>query len=495
MFIAAHEWSQPLPEASFSAASPALKTSPDQANGGLAAFYHRLAGNRPGKVLRLEAAEFLHAQIDELSGTCDLPESPHDLKAWMCDSAQLVTARYGAYLDGRKAGAPRRFFSNRAHALYFLRAVAPTKLVDGAWLHGLVAHWRNPRFADLVRTYLEELGEGVADKNHVLIYRQLLTRYGLNPAEELEGRMYVQGLVQLALGCNAEQFLPELIGFNLGYEQLPLHLLITAYELNELDIDPYYFTLHVTVDNADTGHAHRAVQAVLDNLPRFGDPAEFWRRVRVGYQLGNAGVATGEVIEDFDIEQEVLNIFARKSLAGQGAHSNYCRIAGRNVNDWLARPDSLPAFLAALQNTGWIKRGLPAGESRFWSLLQGPRAEMFGVFSPYELQVIHDWIRAEASVDGQPYDEPAIAGTSALRPRFRAAARLAAARGENGLVGNQEGELLDSDLQAFDRQLARLEGADQAAWLTQAIAPSQHWTPVGLRATRLFCQRMREPGV
>jgi hypothetical protein len=58
------------------------------------------------------------------------------------------------------------------------------------------------------------------------------------------------------------------IGYNLGYEQLPLHLLITSYELNELGIDPYYFTLHVTVDNAGSGHAHKAVQALRDLMAR-----------------------------------------------------------------------------------------------------------------------------------------------------------------------------------------------------------------------------------
>ena len=77
-------------------------------------------------------------------------------------------------------------------------------------------------------------GEGAIDKNHVVLYRSLLTRYALDPLDDLDDALYRQGLVQLALGWNAERFLPEVVGFNLGYEQLPLHLLITAYELNEL---------------------------------------------------------------------------------------------------------------------------------------------------------------------------------------------------------------------------------------------------------------------
>ena len=407
----------------------------------------------------------------------------------MHDGSRSATAQYGEYLEIRKAGGPRRFFSNRAHALYFLRAVAPTKLVDGAWLYGLLKHWRNPRFSHLIRTYLEELGEGAADKNHVLIYRQLLTRHGLDLVEDLDDRFYTQGLIQLALAGNTEDYLPELIGFNLGYEQLPLHLLITGYELNELGIDPYYFLLHVTVDNAVTGHARRAVQAVLDNLPKLGNADEYWRRVRHGYGLSDAGVGATEVIDGFDIEQEVIRIFSTKSAAGHGAHSDYCRVAGRHVNDWLARKQDIPELLAALQKTGWIKRGVPVENSRFWTLLQGNRAEMFGVFSSYELQVIHDWIRGDASSDGQPHTELTSQVSQGKRPSFRVAARLAAARGARcrDIVSKEAlVEMPDSDLQALTQQLPALDEAGQEGLLIAAIAPAQHWTPSGLHATKLF---------
>lgn len=482
MFIAAHEWSQ------HPARNIALPTN--AAHEGESAALYRSLSEAADDASRSRAGEFLRAQIALLApAACDLPESVQGLEGWMRDSAQQATARYADYLEERKAGAPRRYFANRAHALYFLRAVAPTKLVDGAWLYGLLAHWRNPRFADLIRTYVEELGEGAADKNHVVLYRQLLTRYGLDPVEDLDDSFYTQGLIQLALASDAENFLPEVIGFNLGYEQLPLHLLITAYELNELGLDPYYFTLHVTVDNFDTGHARRAVQAVLDNLPRLGDADDFWQRVRMGYQLSNAGVGTSDVIAGFDIESEVVRIFAHKSAAGHGAHSDYCRVGGRSVNDWLAQPGDVPAFLAALQQAGWIKLGQPVSQSRFWALLQGPRAEMFGVFTSYELQVIHDWIRGPASADGQTFAEVGQADGSPRRPSFRVAARLAAARGQHALAIDGEGDLLDTDLQALTTQLSKLDDNGQAALLVQAMAPAQHWTPAGLYATRLFCER------
>ena len=481
MFVAAHEWTSPREPVAGPNQLKYLALAPHE--GGTRELYECLANGDADETACLRAGAFLEQALRQAqSDACDLPESPHDLDAWMRNAAQLATAKYRAYLEDRKAGKPRRYFQNRAHALYFLRSVAPTKLVDGAWLYGVLAHWRNPRFSNLISTYLEELGEGRPDKNHVLLYRELLDRYGLNPADNLPEPFYRQGALQLALGFSAENYLPEVIGFNLGYEQLPLHLLITAYELNELGIDPYYFTLHITVDNADTGHARRAVQAVLDCLPReAGSSAAFWQRVRNGCRLSEAGIGTTQLISGFDIEQEVIGIFSRKSATGHGAHSDYCRIAGRGVNDWLASSDSIPEFLAALQQAGWIKRGAPVQESRFWKLLQGERAEMFGVFSPYELQLIHDWIRGAASADGQAYDEPALA-EGQRRASFRATARLAR---QPSVVA----QLLDPDLQTLQ---ARIEATSDATrkkqLLVQGMAPDRHWTPAGLYATRLFRQ-------
>ncbi|MFD2270388.1 iron-containing redox enzyme family protein [Undibacterium arcticum] len=89
------------------------------------------------------------------------------------------------------------------------------------------------------------------------MYKKLLATHGCEQWDNLSDEHFVQGAIQLSLAQHADHFLPEVIGFNLGYEQPPLHLLITAYELNELGIDPTYFTLHFTIDNANTGHAKK----------------------------------------------------------------------------------------------------------------------------------------------------------------------------------------------------------------------------------------------
>ena len=199
-------------------------------------------------------------------------------------------------------------------------------------------------------------------------------------------------------------------------------------------------------------------------------------------------MGTTQVIQGFDIEAEALRILAGKSGTGHGAHSDYCRVAGRSVNEWLSSPDNLPGFVQALQSVGWIKLGEPAQNSRFWKLLQGARAEMFGVFSSYELQVIHDWLRGEASADGQPYAERGAPATSSRRLTFRAAAPLLAARG--GCTPSIS-EPLDADLSLLRQKADELYDAGRTDLWVQAMSPAQHWTPAGLYATCLFCRAAR----
>src|SRR5690606_20713740 len=175
---------------------------------------------------------------------------------------------------------------------------------------------------------------------------------GCDDWQDLDEEHFVQGAIQLALAECAEQFLPGVIGFNLGYEQLPLHLLITAYELTEQGIDPYYFTLHVTVDNADNGHARKAVQSLQAAWPQVGDSAEFYRRVGNGYRLNELGASTLSVIEGFDIDREVRRILEKKAAVGQFVHSDYCRFEGRTVSQSLAAPTLSEQLLSMMQRRG-----------------------------------------------------------------------------------------------------------------------------------------------
>jgi len=436
------------------------------------------------------ARGFLRARIEEARAEpADLPEAAWQLQGWIESRAETVGIAYREYLAARKNGAPRRYFTNRAHALYFLKGVAPTKLVDGAWLYGMLPRWNNPDFHPLIKTYLEELGDGVPDKNHVTLYRRQLAVHGCEHWESLAEEHFVQGAIQLALAYHADEFLPEVVGYNLGYEQLPLHLLVTSYELNELGIDPYYFTLHVTVDNAGSGHAHKAVRALRHLMAQSADPAEFFRRVLDGYRLNELGACTTSVIGAFDLEAELVDIFRTKAAIGRNMHSDYCRVAGRSVNDWLADPARIPAFLKALEDAGWIQRGAEVEHSRFWRLIQGERAEMFGVFSSYEQQVLRDWIAT-------PRDATAAARTTRVlshRARQRSMESLTqhAQRGgypERGLIRRRAaGAGGDTELHQLEERVAAASGKPEAmAMLAQLMSPSLHHTAPGLMATRMY---------
>ncbi|MGK9067002.1 iron-containing redox enzyme family protein [Stutzerimonas chloritidismutans] len=454
-------------------------------------LYFALLESPASEQIRASAAEYLELQLGKAASLpCDLPEHPAGLGEWLEGHTAKVGAQYQRYLDERRAGGPRRYFTSKAHALHFLRGVAPTKLVDGAWLYGLLQRWDDARFTSLIQTYLEELGEGQPDKNHVVLYRKLLASQGCDDWQSLEDEHFVQGAIQLALAEHAERFLPEVIGFNLGYEQLPLHLLISSYELTELGIDPYYFTLHVTVDNADNGHAKKAVQGLLSAWPQVADSEEFYRRVVNGYRLNDLGASTLSVIADFEPEHEVMRVLEKKAAVGQFVHSDYCRFDGRTVNAWLAEPALIPRFLDTLQQRGWIKRHQDPQHSRFWQLITGEQAPMFGVFSAHEQQLIHDWIAGDwlaeqAPTSGKPH--PALAQRQA---QFNSRRRTPAERpNKPALVAAKDrpNSDFDTETQLLEQQLAQLPSREaRMHHLVPLLAPTRHHSAAGLLATRIF---------
>ncbi|MCW8193723.1 iron-containing redox enzyme family protein [Proteobacteria bacterium 005FR1] len=436
------------------------------------------------------ARSFLEQQLGEAEQLpCDMPMDPLSLAPWMEQKASAVGSRYANYLKARKAGAPRSYFSCKSHALAFLQGVAPTKLVDGAWLYGTLQHWRDHRFHSLIRTYLEELGDGDPAHNHVVLYRRLLAENGCDSPIELSDEHYLQGAIQLALAHNAEDFLPEVIGYNLGYEQLPLHLLITAFELAEFDIDPYYFTVHVTVDNASSGHARKAVQSVLDCLPATGRTGQFLERVARGYRLNNLGIGSTDVIDGFNLDAEVVAMLERKGSFGKNLHSDYCRIAGRTVNEWLETPGQCADFLAALQSIGWIKRNEDPRNSRFWQLIDGPRAAMAGVFNGYEKQLLQDWIAGER-----------IEGTKGSSTTMSMAGKDGARRRQSFRPYRSRTVITEADCRGLEvpeinelhRELESLSHQERMQQLIELLAPSSHPTPVGLFATREFAAALQQ---
>ncbi len=434
--------------------------------------------------------QFLREQLACASAHAhDVPADPRDLESWMERRTHETGARYGDYLAQRRQGAPRRYFSSKAHALFFLQKTAPTKLVDGAWLYGILSCWSDSRMQGLVRTYLEELGEGLPEQNHVVLYQQLLAANGCDMLSQPADEDYVRGAIQLALACNTPAFLPEVIGYNLGYEQLPLHLLITAFELGELGIDPYYFTLHVTVDNAASGHARRAVHAAQACAPVSTDPAvqaRYWQRILNGYRLSDLGQGTTQVVESFDIERELVRVLEQKRIFGQFLHSDYVCIGARTVNEWLSTAGQMEAFLKTLEERHWVVRNRDPQESRFWRLIDGPHAPMAGVFTGYEKQLWRDWILGNTAAQ-----HPASPRSTRRTFSPYRAPREPSSGGELSLpphTSTSSHDVVNHDVNALRRELLALDRPQRLSRLIRFMSPALHATPVGLYATRQFTE-------
>ena len=458
-------------------------------------IYFSLCNNDPDQLALARSRVFLARQLETAKRfNADIPQGLEALSSRIDANTLYVGHQYAEYLKTRKAGETRHYFVNKSHALYFLKSVAPTKLVDGAWLYGLLKHWNDGRYSDLIRIYLEELGEGIPDKNHIVIFKKLLATHGCDQWKSLSNAHYVQGAVQLSLAHHADAFLPEAIGFNLGYEQLPLHLLISAYELNELGIDPYYFTLHITVDNAVSGHAKKALHGLFDALPGTNRNA-FFQRVINGFKLNLLGASTNSIIDEFDHRQELLTIFATKSSVGAQMHSDYCRVGGKSVNQWLSDPTQLSAFLDSLEQMGWICRHRNPEDSRFWKLLLGEQAEMFGVFNAYERQVVYDWIAGDWTPDKshQLTFKARRRQLSTLKQEANVREHATAPRGvfrDHHLRTSDKGECFDDfnmELRLLEEQLAGFTSKTAAmTLLTKLMSPANHHTARGLMATRIF---------
>lgn len=396
-------------------------------------------------------------------------DQPAYVEQHFLEQHHQTCALFQSYLERRKQQQGREYFPTVAHAFEFLAKVAPVKLVDGSWLYSSVQNWNRLENKDLIYIYLEELGMGHTRANHVTMYQELLNHYELNSyAEQLDVSYYEQAAVQLALAYAPPEYLPLVIGFNLGYEQLPLHLLITNYELAELAIDPHYFNVHITIDNAHNGHAHKSLQAYLDHYALAEDPAQYLDLIKKGYVLNDIGKSSTEIITQLNPEQLALKVFQNKALIGQYIHNQKCQFSGKNINEWLSDPAQIADFLKVMLEKGWIVKDAAVEQSRFWKIIDDPDGKMFGVFNATEKQIIKDWIQGATL-----------------------AARLST--GSKSQLNHQTESVLNridqQQIHQLKNRLNRCAAAEQKIdLLITYVAPHMHHQEVGLWATRQLCQ-------
>ena len=343
-----------------------------------------------------------------------------------------VVQGWEQYLARRKSGYLPEMFKNREEAKHWLKQVSPVKYVDGAWL-GHVNRVTTP-FAlgrvskDAWQVLSEELGDGDLKKNHVHVYRELMKdiepqlpkgdsidyihpRHGLD-----EPRVWKAAVAQLLISLFPHDFLPEILGFNLHYEMLTLDTLKVANELKQFNLDPYYFFLHISIDNADSGHTAMAMQAIIkymeheQKISGSSGVEVAWKRIQAGFVL-SAGLPTSpssltpssqeaQLVESFPrnkLEADVVEIFKAKAAVAQKVHSSSQLVIGRRtLVKWL-EPGAFAStqwqkdFLDDLSNSRpWIRKG-NGGESRLVQELSwGGR--MFGSFTQIEVEVVKRWI-------------------------------------------------------------------------------------------------------
>ncbi|KAI1320309.1 hypothetical protein F5Y16DRAFT_417497 [Xylariaceae sp. FL0255] len=336
------------------------------------------------------------------------------LNSFIAESNRRATDEFSAYLARRSSGGCRELLLSREHAVHWLEQIAPVKLVDGAWL-ARAHHARTPaKLRGVTRTLWqilsEELGDGDLGKNHVHLFRALLkdcgsdlpsadslsfvdARFNPNPYHDI----WTAATLQLCLGLFPDQFLPEVLGFTLAYKCVAIETLMCAHELRELGLDPQYFNLHITIDNADSGHTAMALNAVLKFMGQYdGDhKQQLWTRVKAGYLLVTEISSSPPPLASIDLE--VLQLFSNKLESGRAAHMS-CPgmkggLGGVTLTTWLdpkAWESRKFRFLATFLHSHWIVPG-DAKKSRFMrEICWGGR--MFGAFTAREKATMQRWI-------------------------------------------------------------------------------------------------------
>ncbi|PWN22682.1 hypothetical protein BCV69DRAFT_275624 [Microstroma glucosiphilum] len=396
----------------------------------------------------------------------------------------------------RRAVAGQEMFrGDRELAKAWMRRSSVVKYVDGAWLQhlhrtttgiggladgrggeGSPAWLRAQRRAarNSWQVMSEELGDGDIFRSHVAIYDNTMdalaredegesaslppkghdraftewegaaghdphhpkSSAGLGQDSDGNARCWRAAVAQLALSISPNEFLPESLGWNAAYEGLPLHLLISARELEELDLDAYYFWLHISIDNAATGHAAMARECINDLLREaqaakgqdFAD--EEWARVKLGFALAEAIPTTPILSEGGDeddhtpyeltwtsvtqedvspastsspthhissdvIRSQLVDILKSKAPTAHGLHHGVrARLAGESLSHWLDpihAQERVPQLLDALSaNPIWIKPG-SAGESKFVKEFEWG-GKMFGAMTGNEVHVLRTWV-------------------------------------------------------------------------------------------------------
>lgn len=420
-------------------------------------LFHALSQPTGIEAVREQARAFLDEKIAEASLLhSGLPKDMTALPTWLEQRCLRVRMDYQAYLADRHAGHQPRYFSGKSHALHFLQSMAPSRMVEGAWLYGCLKHWRKAKFAPLCRFYLRNLGDGDESSNQVSLYQQLLDQNGCSDWRGMADQYYVQGAIRLALGHHVDDYLPEIIGFNLGYEQVSLPMLIAAYELSEMGVQPHYFTLQATEDDTCVVATIKLLCALLDEATTQKDQHTLLQRVANGYKLHQLGLGIPEIVASFDLQQAFLGVIQPYAVHIERAYRIDCMERGIRGR-W---PDSLPLplLLQQLCHEGWMQADVK-GKTRLWQVLERGHCLPWDA---YQQQILLDWIdSSQEYVKRLRYtDMPAVVMASSP------ITHITAAQSSHHEVDNTQEDVMD--------------------YIIRLLSPVVHYTQESLKAARVY---------
>ena len=291
-----------------------------------------------------------------------------------------------------------------------IRQFTPTNMMDGAWLQNITKAGPADRIKSaLFAIYSDELGNGKIEENHSNVYRNLLESLGMYMPDirsrsfvdqkELFDSSFSNPVFQLAVSMFPRDFFPELLGMTLflEWESTPTFAPVVQL-LKHYGIDPHYFTLHVAIDNVDSGHGAMGKDCVewyLEDIrSKGGEEAvqEQWRRIWRGYVCF---ATTGRhnldlVYSTLDVslaacKERMMELILKKAKYGAPQHKDAKNMP--NIGKMFDDPERM---LDMLNKAGYFIPGDPEN-SRFMKLMNfdGP---MFRVFTDQELKVIRDYI-------------------------------------------------------------------------------------------------------
>lgn len=181
--------------------------------------------------------------------------------------------------------------------------LAPMILLDGAWIN----HYSHPNLinddigAFLFEIYADEIGNGHLEKNHPVIYRDLISDMGFelpdiasaefSSSELFDDDDFLVPVFWLSISRFPNKYLPESLGLNLAME---LSGVGGAYnqardELKQYGFNSLFVDLHNSIDNAASGHSAGALSAIKIYMNRYASKNNpkltqlLWERVWTGY--------------------------------------------------------------------------------------------------------------------------------------------------------------------------------------------------------------------